>query len=126
MRLNPTKLIHRVELGRTLLRLGRKQEAYGQLTTSVALDIEDVNAKLQKEDADLLLEKLRKEFERSVQPLAFFGGAAAEGAGAAPGQQQQQQDGAVQGRQQQQSGQQQQQQGGQQEGQQPPGASSAA
>jgi tetratricopeptide (TPR) repeat protein len=67
--LNPTKLIHRVELGRTYLRLGRKAEALRELQASVALDVEDVNASLQKDDAELLLRGLGREFARSVVPL---------------------------------------------------------
>lgn len=55
-----------MELGRTYLRLGNKAEAYQHLATSMELEVEDVNAKLQKEDAELLLSKLRGEFERSV------------------------------------------------------------
>ncbi|KAF6257131.1 hypothetical protein COO60DRAFT_33728 [Scenedesmus sp. NREL 46B-D3] len=64
--LNPSKLIHRVELGRTHLRLGHKREAYEHLSASMGLEVEDVNAKLQKDDAELLLDKLKGEFERSV------------------------------------------------------------
>lgn len=64
--LNPHKLIHRVELGRTHLRLGHRRQAYEQLSASLALEVEDINAKLQREDAELLLDKLRGEFERGV------------------------------------------------------------
>ncbi|KAF8059979.1 RMDN1 [Scenedesmus sp. PABB004] len=69
--LNPNKLIHRVELGRTHLRLGHRREAYEQLVASTRLPVEDVNAKLQLEDAQLLLDKLRKEgIEKEVAKAA--------------------------------------------------------
>jgi predicted Zn-dependent protease len=85
--LNPSKLIHRVELGRTLLRLGRRQEALRELTASTSLEVEDVNARLQLDDAEMMLVKLRKEFERSVTPLAWggFGDATGDAAAAAGG-----------------------------------------
>jgi hypothetical protein len=86
-----------VELGRTYLRLGNKQEAFQHLSTSMELEVEDVNAKLQKEDAELLLSKLRGEFERSVSwgslagvtgstapPTTSGSSSSSDGAGGAP------------------------------------------
>jgi len=72
--LNPGKLIHRVELGRVYLKLGRKQDALRELATSVQLDVEDINAQLQKNDAQEMLTKLQREFQRSVAPLSWGGG----------------------------------------------------
>ena len=86
----------RVELGRSYLRMGLKQEALRELTTSMTLDVEDINAQLQKEDAEIMLTKLQKEFDRHItwgsfpgvnsgasSAAAAAGGAAAGGAGAA-------------------------------------------
>lgn len=67
----------RVELGRSLLRMGHKREAFEQLTTSMQLEVEDINALLQKEDAELLLDKLKGEFERSVSWGGFSSGTSA-------------------------------------------------
>ena len=72
--LNPTKLIHRVELGRTYLRLGRKAEALRELEGSLGLDVEDVNAALERDEAAAMVAKLRREFSRGVAPLAWGGG----------------------------------------------------
>jgi tetratricopeptide (TPR) repeat protein len=90
--LAPGRLIHRVELGRCLMRVGRKAEALEQLEASLGMDIEDVNAALEKEEAEILLAKLRRELPaRSggglpLAPLApalpwASVGAAAAGAG---------------------------------------------
>ena len=38
----------RVELGRTLWRLGDKQSALAELESAMSLDVEDINAHLQK------------------------------------------------------------------------------
>jgi hypothetical protein len=78
--LNPGSLIHRVELGRVYLKLGRRQEAYTELARSVTLDVGDINAKLQKADAQALLDKLEREARGwAVLPLAW-GSEAAGGA----------------------------------------------
>lgn len=72
--INPNKLIHRVELGRTYLRLGRKQEALRELAASMELDVDDINAQLEKKEAEELLGKLRHEAGGwHVQPLAWGG-----------------------------------------------------
>ncbi|KAI8476188.1 MAG: hypothetical protein J3K34DRAFT_455925 [Monoraphidium minutum] len=83
--LNPSKLIHRVELGRTLLRLGRRQEALDALEGSVHLEVEDVNARLQLDDAQLLLARLRREFGRASGPLSLAWGGAPLGGGGGGG-----------------------------------------
>jgi hypothetical protein len=82
--LNPSKLIHRVELGRTLLRLGRRPEGFAELSAAVRLEVEDINAALQKEDAELMLSKLRREFAGAVVPLAW-GEGGSSGDGQQPG-----------------------------------------
>jgi len=81
--LNPGKLIHRVELGRTYLKLGRRAEAVRELEASLGLELDDVNAVLEREEAELMLAKLQREFERSVVPLAWAG--AGKGAGGGGG-----------------------------------------
>lgn len=83
--LNPTRLIHRVELGRTHLRLGHKREAYEQLSASMGMEIDDVNAKLQRDDAELLLDKLKGEFERSVSWGGFSSSSSSSAGGSAAG-----------------------------------------
>eukprot|EP00878_Enallax_costatus_P034368 GHUV01038101.1.p1 GENE.GHUV01038101.1~~GHUV01038101.1.p1 ORF type:complete len:130 (+),score=53.19 GHUV01038101.1:154-543(+) len=60
------QLPNRVELGRSLMRIGQKREAYEHLTAGMQMDVEDINALLQKEDGEQLLDKLRGEFDRSV------------------------------------------------------------
>ncbi|EFJ42267.1 hypothetical protein VOLCADRAFT_97641 [Volvox carteri f. nagariensis] len=59
VRIRPDFLIHRVELGRTYLKLGQLESAVRELETAMALDVPDINAVLQKEDAVLLLSKLK-------------------------------------------------------------------
>lgn len=84
--LAPERLIHRVELGRTYLKLGRRAEALEQLAASVEMDVEDINAALQKQDAQELLAKLRGEaFQRGVGPLSLAWGAGASGSGGGSG-----------------------------------------
>ena len=46
--LRPDYLIHRVELGRTYVKLGQPQEAAKELETALELDVPDINALLQK------------------------------------------------------------------------------
>jgi hypothetical protein len=70
----------RVELGRTHLRLGHKREAYEHLSASMGMEVEDVNAKLQRDDAELLLDKLKGEFERSVSWGGFSSSSSSSGA----------------------------------------------
>lgn len=69
----------RVELGRTHLRLGHKRDAYQHLLASMELEVEDINAKLQKEDAELLLAKLQSELKGRTELPASWGGFTAPG-----------------------------------------------
>jgi hypothetical protein len=72
-------VVCRVELGRTHLRLGHKRDAYAHLLASMDLEVEDVNAKLQKEDAQLLLAKLQAEMKGRTELPASWGGFTAPG-----------------------------------------------
>jgi hypothetical protein len=91
VQLNPARLIHRVELGRTYLKLGHKAEALRELRASLELEVEDVNAALERDEAALMIERLAPRsdaFERAVAPLAWVSGGSggAGAAGAAPGE----------------------------------------
>jgi tetratricopeptide (TPR) repeat protein len=57
--LNPGRVIHRVEIGRTLIKLGEVQAGVEHLKHALDMDIEDINAKLQQDDAAMLLKKLQ-------------------------------------------------------------------
>ena len=57
--LAPSRLVHRVELGRSLAKAGPLQEAEQQLEAALALEVEDVNAHLQRVDAEIMLAALR-------------------------------------------------------------------
>ncbi|GFR51294.1 hypothetical protein Agub_g13655, partial [Astrephomene gubernaculifera] len=59
VRLRPEYLIHRVELGRTYWKLGQLQAAERELETAMGLDVPDINALLQKEDAKTMLARLK-------------------------------------------------------------------
>ncbi|KAI8467530.1 MAG: hypothetical protein J3K34DRAFT_481196 [Monoraphidium minutum] len=78
--LAPGRLIHRVELGRTLLKLGRRREALAALEASLAMDVEDVNAKCEKDEAEAMLARLRRELGRGggggrpALPVSPWGG----------------------------------------------------
>mmetsp|Transcript_32574 Transcript_32574/g.71909 ORF Transcript_32574/g.71909 Transcript_32574/m.71909 type:complete len:443 (+) Transcript_32574:245-1573(+) len=56
----PERVIHRVELGRTMWKLGDQQGAVRELEGCLDLDIEDINAQLQREDALRMLAQLKK------------------------------------------------------------------
>ncbi|CAL5220003.1 g1948 [Coccomyxa viridis] len=62
--LNPTRMIHRVELGRALAKLGQKEAALQELEQAVTMEEEDINAHLQKIDAEILLKQLRQSRRR--------------------------------------------------------------
>ena len=62
--LDPSRVIHRVEVGRTLLRLGDPRGAVAHLRQAVNMELEDINAKLQQEDAAVLLAKLLKDNDK--------------------------------------------------------------
>jgi hypothetical protein len=51
----------------------------------MGMEVEDVNAKLQKEDAELLLDKLKGEFERSVSWGGFTSSSSSSNTGGAAG-----------------------------------------
>ena len=57
--LAPRRLVHRVELGRSLAKAGRFEEAERQLEAALSLEVEDVNAHLQRADAEIMLAALR-------------------------------------------------------------------
>lgn len=57
--LAPRRLVHRVELGRSLAKAGRFAEAEEQLEAALGLEVEDVNAHLQRADAEIMLAALR-------------------------------------------------------------------
>jgi hypothetical protein len=61
------------------LRLGHKRDAYHHLLASMDLEIEDINAKLQREDAELLLAKLQSELKGRKELPASWGGFTAPG-----------------------------------------------
>jgi tetratricopeptide (TPR) repeat protein len=62
--LAPERLIHRVEMARAFSKLGRKEEAVQQLQRALVMDVEDINAHLQLQDAAVLLPKLERELAR--------------------------------------------------------------
>lgn len=51
---------HRVELGRVHAKLGNKQEALRQLELALTLEVEDINAYLQKQDVYPILKGLKR------------------------------------------------------------------
>ena len=92
--LAPARLIHRVELGRSLARAGRYEEATSQLNAALACEVEDVNALLQRADAEIMLSGLRSRTPArawagsddasnvaAAEREAGVGGAAGEGGG---------------------------------------------
>ncbi|KIZ05425.1 hypothetical protein MNEG_2537 [Monoraphidium neglectum] len=69
--LAPGRLIHRVQVGRTLARLGRRREALDELEAGLKLEVEDVNAQLERGEAEALAARLRREFDRATGPLGW-------------------------------------------------------
>eukprot|EP00884_Botryococcus_braunii_P006378 jgi/Botrbrau1/15741/Bobra.4_1s0109.1 len=67
--LNPSRLVHRVEVGRSLARMGKKAEALDELSAAVELPIEDINSYLQREDARLLIKELQRSLPRKGPAL---------------------------------------------------------
>lgn len=57
-------LMCRVEVGRSLAKMGMKAEALEELNAAVQLPVEDINAYLQKEDALLLIKDLQRSLPR--------------------------------------------------------------
>lgn len=56
--IRPTRLIHRVELGKLLVDRGRKDEAKVELELAVTLPREDINSEHERRDAQAMLKKL--------------------------------------------------------------------
>lgn len=57
--LRPDRLIHRVELGRTYLKLGNTAAGVSHLEAAMGLDVEDLNAQLQLQDAVGVLRRVK-------------------------------------------------------------------
>lgn len=62
--LAPDRLIHRVELARAYTKLGRKEQAVEELQRAMEMEIEDINAQLQRQDASAMLTQLQQEMQR--------------------------------------------------------------
>ncbi|GAB4820700.1 hypothetical protein N2152v2_007746 [Parachlorella kessleri] len=58
--LAPQRLIHRVEAGKVLAALGRREEAARQLQEALSLEVEDINSYLTRVDAEKLLAQWQK------------------------------------------------------------------
>jgi predicted Zn-dependent protease len=58
--LNPQRLVHHVELGRVLMRLGQPARAKNHLLAAMGLDIEDINAHLTRLEGELMLASLQQ------------------------------------------------------------------
>jgi len=57
--LGPRVLVHRVELGRTLYKLGQPEAALQELETALALEVQDLNGALQRADAEDMVRRIR-------------------------------------------------------------------
>ena len=56
----PERLVHHVELGRVLMRLGQPSRAKCHLLTAMDLDIEDINAHLSRLEGQRMLASLQQ------------------------------------------------------------------
>lgn len=65
--LAPRRLTHRAELGKALMRAGRRQEALQALRAALACDVEDINALLGRMHAERLISKLRRQERRDLR-----------------------------------------------------------
>jgi len=63
--LAPGRLVHRVEVGRSLARAGRGAEAVAELEAALSLPVEDINAHLQAVDARIIIANLRDNVPRA-------------------------------------------------------------
>lgn len=74
--LNPERVIHRVELARTALRMGQTSLAARELLVAESLEVEDINAHLTQLDGKDMLAKLRREgkLQDVLQPALPLGG----------------------------------------------------
>lgn len=68
--LAPRRLTHRTELGKVLLRLGRRREAIASFRAALACDLEDVNAVLGRVTAERQLRKLWRHERRALRQEA--------------------------------------------------------
>ena len=59
-RLAPQRLVHHVELGRVLMRLGQPGRAKNHLLAAMDLEVEDINAHLTRLEAELMLASLQQ------------------------------------------------------------------
>jgi hypothetical protein len=62
--LAPRRLTHRAEMGKALLKLGRRAEALQALRAALACEVEDINALLGRMHAERLIKKLRRQERR--------------------------------------------------------------
>jgi predicted Zn-dependent protease len=74
IKLAPSRLAHRVELGRALSKLGRCDEARKELEAALAMDVTDVNDALERAEAQVLLARLPRRGGLAVAPLLLGGG----------------------------------------------------
>eukprot|EP00238_Polyblepharides_amylifera_P011266 CAMPEP_0196595184 /NCGR_PEP_ID=MMETSP1081-20130531/80416_1 /TAXON_ID=36882 /ORGANISM="Pyramimonas amylifera, Strain CCMP720" /LENGTH=294 /DNA_ID=CAMNT_0041919681 /DNA_START=232 /DNA_END=1113 /DNA_ORIENTATION=+ len=64
--LNPSRMVHHVEMGRTHLKLGEIDEACRELTLAMSMDLEDINALHEKYDGQEMLSSLLRG-DRSIK-----------------------------------------------------------
>jgi len=69
-RLRPRRAIHHVEIGRTLIKMGQLEDAVGALQRALSMPIEDINSKLEHDDADSMLARLYSKRRAMPQPQA--------------------------------------------------------
>jgi len=62
----PARLVHRAELGKALLRLGRRREALVNLRAALSCEPEDVNAAMSRLHVQTIVNKMRRQ-ERRMQ-----------------------------------------------------------
>ena len=62
--LAPRRLTHRAEMGKALLKMGRRAEALQALRAALACEVEDINALLGRMHAERLIKKLRRQERR--------------------------------------------------------------
>lgn len=60
-KLKPDRLIHKIQLGKTHVKLGNKQEAIDSLQEAMELDVIDINDHLEQRDGVEILRKLQNE-----------------------------------------------------------------
>ncbi|KAK9822505.1 hypothetical protein WJX81_006973 [Elliptochloris bilobata] len=71
--LNPRRLAHYVELGRAYKRLGHNARARQELEAALRMDVEDINAHLQKVDAEAMLRDLGPRGASALSNQQFAG-----------------------------------------------------